>query len=171
MKYSVLFLALLSTNVLAGGKPNPLTGDSYNHVSGVTSTANGNRQEQSAISDSVSNSASTSRSASDSASNSSSNARTGASSSETQVSIENDAARIPVSTASGSFSNTTSPCRYLQANSVQFLFFGGSNTSMNLDLVCALEKPLNEEQKLALCLSNADYRKVRAQLGAPCEIK
>lgn len=82
-----------------------------------------------------------------------------------------EAKRIPVATASGSFSNTTAECRYLQANSVQFLFFGGSNTSMVRDLVCSLGANLNAEQKLALCLESADYRKIRKQLGNECEIK
>lgn len=82
-----------------------------------------------------------------------------------------EAKRIPVATASGSFSNTTAECRYLQANSVQFLFFGGSNTSLIRDLTCTLGANLNAEQKLALCLESADYRKIRKQLGNECEIK
>lgn len=82
-----------------------------------------------------------------------------------------EAKRIPVATASGSFSNTTAECRYLQANSVQFLFFGGSNTTMLRDLTCVLGTNLNAEQKLALCLESADYRKIRVQLNQPCEIK
>lgn len=88
------------------------------------------------------------------------------------ISIHGDEAkRIPVATASGSFSNTTAECRYLQANSVQFLFFGGSNTSLVRDLTCTLGANLNAEQKLALCLESADYRKIRKQLGNECEVK
>jgi len=85
--------------------------------------------------------------------------------------VYNDSERNPVATASGSFSNTTAECRYLQANSFQFVVFGTQNTSMLRDLVCTLSKPLTDEQKLALCLESSDYRKVRSHLNQPCEIK
>lgn len=88
------------------------------------------------------------------------------------INVQGDEAkRIPVATASGSFSNTTAECRYLQANSVQFLVFGGSNTSMVVDLPCLLGKELNKEQRLALCLDNKNYRKIRDYIGDSCEIK
>jgi hypothetical protein len=77
--------------------------------------------------------------------------------------------RNPVSTAASSVSNTTADCRYLQSNSTQLFGFGGSNTSMLRDLVCVLGKPLNDEQKIALCIESPEYRKVREQAGNPCK--
>lgn len=76
--------------------------------------------------------------------------------------------RQPVATAAGASSNTTADCRYLQANSVQFIGFGTNNTTMVRDLVCTLGKPLNDEQRAALCIENATYRKIRAGEGDPC---
>jgi len=142
----------------------------------VTANAGGYKPESNganALSNSNSSSVSVSGavSGSESTSTSVSNASTGSSNSNTSVNIENDSERVPVSTASGSFSNTTAECRYLQSNSVQLLVFGTSNTSMLLDLVCVLKNPLTEEQKLALCLSNSDYRKIRKHLNNECEVK
>lgn len=82
-----------------------------------------------------------------------------------------DNKRNPVASASGSFSNTTAECRYLQSNSLQLVVFGTANTSMLRDLVCTLAKPLSDEQKLALCLESSDYRKIRTHLNKPCEVK
>ena len=86
-------------------------------------------------------------------------------------SVEVDNERAPVSSAIAGSSNTTADCRYLQQNSLQLVVFGGTNTTMLRDLVCTLGKPLTDEQKLALCIESADYRKIRAHVGDECKVK
>lgn len=154
MKYSLILMALLATSANATNYGNPLQGSSA--VSNSSAIATQGQMQNNAV-----NVHSTSNGGT-STSNSGGNS----------INVQgDDAKRIPVATASGSFSNTTAECRYLQANSVQFLVFGGSNTSMVRDIVCTLGTNLNAEQKLALCIESAEYRKIRKQLGNECEIK
>ena len=85
---------------------------------------------------------------------SNSNATSGSAS----VHVDNDVAAS--STVTGS-SNTTANCWRYDSTSGSFIFAGLTKTLMIRDLVCTLDKPLNDEQKLALCLENSDYRKLR----------
>ena len=82
------------------------------------------------------------------------------------VNVDNDVAAS--STVTGS-SNTTAKCWRYDSTSGSFIFAGLTKTLMIRDLVCTLGEPLNPEQKIALCLENSDYRKLRNIMKAPCE--
>ena len=86
-----------------------------------------------------------------------------ANSGDASVRVDNDVAAS--STVTGS-SNTTAECWRYDSTSGSFIFAGLTKTLMVRDLVCTLGKPLNNEQKIALCLENADYRKLRDILHA-----
>ena len=93
-------------------------------------------------------------------------ASTSSTSSGGNVNVDKDVAAS--STVTGS-SNTTAECRYYDSVSGSFIFAGLTRTTMLRDLVCTLGKPLNPEQKVALCLESADYRKLRSLMKDPCQ--
>lgn len=156
MKYTILTLALLAAfNANATGNEcrGNCTGGSTTHLSQAQSMLQGQTQYNALQVQGATNGAI-------------SNTSAGGNSS---VNVDND--KLPVSSAMSASSNTSAECRYLQANSVQAFFVGATNTTMLRDLVCTLAKPLNDEQKLALCIESADYRKIRKQIGSECELK
>lgn len=89
---------------------------------------------------------------------SSSGANSQSSAGSASVNVNNDVAAS--STVTGS-SNTTANCWRYDSTSGSIIIAGLTKTLMVRDLVCTLDKPLNTEQKIALCLENSDYRKLR----------
>jgi hypothetical protein len=72
-----------------------------------------------------------------------------------------DEEKPAASSSPAASSNTTAECRYLDQWAAGIVLATFSKTKMLRDLVCTLGKPLNTEQKLALCIESGDYRELR----------